>query len=142
MEDVMGITVRWYGESQSVILYTFVGDWTVDECMAAIEQSTVLRELRPCQNKLDTVVDMRNSGDVPSAIVRHLRRINGNFTQNKGLIIIVGLGSAARQILELVYPLMPYIKSRLRLVDTLQAADNLLLQQRIASDESIDIYRE
>ena len=122
----MGVSVRWFNGEQHAMLYTFTGNWTVEELLGVEEAVLEMQGNHPTPHDINVVVDMRNSGDVPGAFIRRVRQFNGMHTHNDGYIIVVGIGRAEQYLFNLINPFLSNLMPKIRLVETLSEADQIL----------------
>ncbi len=73
----MPITVTWYDEQKTYLLITFIGKWSVEDCLQMLDESERLS--RSATRSFATVVDYSGSGFPPANLIdiRHrMRELN------------------------------------------------------------------
>src|SRR5688572_25029971 len=126
----MAITTGWYDPEQSIYLYRFEGRWTwhefYDVYYPAVEQ------LRSANRRVDTVVDVRQSGPLPGNMLLNLKFLTDNQPPNEVLITVISTSQFVRALYEVAVKFYSKIGEHFCVVPTLEAALEAIREDRKA----------
>src|SRR5262245_22756963 len=87
----MSVSANWDNEQQTIIRYSFDGNWTWNEFYAAVNQSHALQD--SVSHRVDVILDLGESYVVPEGALMQMRRLAGINHPNTGVRIIVSRNS-------------------------------------------------
>ncbi len=94
----MTVEVRWYDDSQTILHYAYIGNYTWEEVYAAVEAGYKLAE--SVQHPVGSIIDMTAAGPVPKGALTHGRQLNKRVHANVIVQVTVGTGTFIRTMAE------------------------------------------
>ena len=118
----MGITVRWFDESNSTLWYEFVGKWTWDDLYSAISEG--IRLSAGVIESVNSIIDMRRSQYVPMLSADHLSKVAtlSLMSCSEAGVLMVGAGHFVQLMFDIFRRIHPLAAERYRFVETLDDA--------------------
>jgi hypothetical protein len=89
----MPIEIAWLDEEKTIFVGTFMGNWTWDDYINSAPQ--VIEMIMGLDYRVDQIIDMRESGPIPSGpALMNLHR-SDNLTRHdyEGVVVLVGASS-------------------------------------------------
>jgi hypothetical protein len=120
----MAITVEWANEQKTAFCWTFEGRWTWIEYSAGMQRSNTLA--REVSHRIDVIVDMRNSGVVPTSALSYIKFERADQPEKMGRIVVVGASPLVRTIILVLGRLNHDFDVRFQIVKTIDEAYKIL----------------
>ncbi len=130
----MPIQIQWYDEDKHIIRYQLQDSWTSAEFCDAVRWA-VAQTKGYAPVKVHSMVDTSETNNVPPDFFSQVSFLRAQVQPNSGLITIVRSPGIFTNILRLMLPLLPNIRSRVRMVDSIEEAENLIRVAQIATGE-------
>jgi len=129
----MPISINWDDESQTILRAIFWNEWEFEEYAIIHEQA--MQMINSVLHTVYVIVDMRTGSFVPKGNLSHLFRTSlDNLPENIGIIVSVNDDAIQRHMFNtysaFYYALRRRVKRRLFMVETLQAAYDLIDKHR------------
>lgn len=96
----MPITASWNNEEKTIILITFEHPWIWHEFEAAYEQMDAM--FKSVSHKTSLILNISNAGFPPPSAIEHFRRVSENRHANLDKIIVVGIPTFFRTMLNIL----------------------------------------
>jgi hypothetical protein len=97
-EVIMGITIVWDNNENSVMRITFGKTWTWEEVDSIVEATKVMMD--QVNHQVDQIIDMKNIGGIPEGAFWRLRKITQTRHHNQGRVIMVGGNAFVRATMD------------------------------------------
>jgi hypothetical protein len=119
----MPINVRWDNEQQSILRVTYIGHWTADEQLDALDAAHAM--LDSVAHQVAVIIDLSGTRTVPKnlfAILPDIAR-SAYFTHpNTGCAMLVGANQLIITFSEIMVKAFPYSGERLCYARTMEDA--------------------
>ncbi len=121
----MGIEVKWNKTETNIICLIIEGEWTWTDYYEAME---VVHEMLDTSSydSVDYIVDMQNSGFLPSNILSNMQRVSKNQHPKSGVMIVVGAGKFPEMMFNIMEKITPDRMQQVKLIPTLEDAHQYL----------------
>jgi len=130
----MPVQIQWHTEEKYILCYRLQDPWTSAEFCDAVRWATAkAKEYAPV--KVHTMFDTSETNNVPPDFFSQVAFLRASAPPNMGLIAIVRSPGIFTHILRLMLPLLPNVRSRVRMVDSTEEAQNLIRVAQIATGE-------
>jgi hypothetical protein len=119
----MGVTVDWYDERQTIVLYKFVGKWGWEEFHQC--WNWVNDQMNQTAHPVSVLMDLSASNHVPADALVHMRSVSQQVNKHySGATAFVGTGALGKVYYSLMSRLSPQMVEKFRLffVDTIEEA--------------------
>lgn len=120
----MPLQIVWDHPEHRILRQVFIGEWTIEDHKALIIRTRKLLDGLP--HTVHLIIDGRRSQRTPFNILSLARFIDAHVAPNQGEVTILGADVFARSALEVGRRIAPKATARLRLVDTLEAAYDII----------------
>jgi hypothetical protein len=109
----MPIEIAWFDEEKTIFVGTFIGDWTWDDYINSAPQ--VIEMIMGLDYRIDQIIDMRESGPIPSgpALMNFHRSDNLTRHQFEGIVVLVGASPILHGLVSALAMTNPQRKPRL-----------------------------
>lgn len=94
----MTVQVQWYDESQTILHYQYIGNYTWEEVYTAVDAGYKLAE--SVQHTVGSIIDMTAAGAIPKGALTHGRQLNKRVHSNVVMQVTVGTGTFIRTMSE------------------------------------------
>jgi hypothetical protein len=126
----MAITTGWHDPERSIFLYRFEGRWTWQDLYDVYYPG--LEQVRSVSHRVDTVVDLRQSGPLPGNMLLNLKFLTDNQPPNAVLITIISTSQFVSALYEVAVKFYSKIGEYFCVVPTLEAALETIWEDRKA----------
>ena len=126
----MGITVRWYDDQQTAILYDVTDRWNWTDVADSIQEA--IRLLDSVDHAVHLLVDVRSSTTIPPLNPSGLQRVANAPTMNHpntGLVILIGPGPLIKILFDMFSRIYPRTAVLYQVVPTMEEAEALMTAQ-------------
>lgn len=130
----MTVHVRWHDELERVLRYTFQNDWTSAQLLETARQAAEMIQAKS-PYKVHSIVDVSQTNSVPPDFFSHAGFLRSQGQPNSGLIVVVRSPGIFTKVLRLMLPLLPNIRNRVHMVDSIEEAERLIYVAQIATGE-------
>ncbi len=120
----MSITVTWANEQKTAFNWQFQGQWTWLEYSEAMKQSNAMSD--EVSHRIDVIVDLRQSGMIPSNALSYVRFERAEHPEKMGRIAVVGASIFVKTLIDILSRLNQNFQSRFRVVKTMEEAQQIL----------------
>jgi len=118
----MTVTERWYDRNQQIILQTYEALWDPEDYVDSYQRMMEMAASRAPEN-IYIICDIHSPGPVQARIASKMLFVTKYFQPNVRFILLVGADAFTENLLNLLAPMMPQIRRRTRLVDTVAEAE-------------------
>lgn len=121
------IEVRWYNESDNIVIQEFSGEWDWDELNEAMKTS--FEWMGKVEKPAALIVDMHHPDSVKNiqaGAYAKFQRIRAFVPLNLGLIIVVGVSPIMQSLARMFIMAVKHTKVRVEFVTSLGDVDRLL----------------
>ena len=96
----MGIIVTWDNDAQTVLRYTYSGEWTWDEFYEVVGKGNAMIET--VSHPVVSLVDMHDTDHIPTNAITNIRRIVdlSAQTRNTNISVFVGTNQFGEMLVE------------------------------------------
>jgi hypothetical protein len=102
----MSVIVSWFDEEQTILLTSFIGQWTWDEVWAAHEQGS--RMVKGLDYRVDSIFDLTHSSPFPPpGVLLQFRRVAELRKPTNGITVIVKPSRVVRAIAKVFWLFYP-----------------------------------
>lgn len=113
----MSIQIRWFDDTKRIVLWEFVGQWTLDELHTIYTKSHNMC-LEVPEHTVNALVDMTRSPDtIPSSIFSSLTARRRTEAPNFGMVVIVS-NSTLIKVFVNIMDRMPSLHEHFKIVLT------------------------
>ena len=130
----MPVYLDWQNHEKRILVYTFVGEWTSAEFCKVLEQRIALVQNQQPYT-VHSIVDLSETNMVPADLFSHVAFISANTQENDGVIAIVRIPHIIRNVTQLIFRLLPHLRSHVHMVDSADEAIRLINLARVATGE-------
>jgi hypothetical protein len=117
----MPITIRWYDDTQTIVLWEFVGAWTIDELHTIYTTSHNMCVTVP-ENKVIALLDVtRSANAVPANIFSALTNRRRTQASNFDMIVLVTTSSLIKVFVNILMK-MPALRDQFALYENFEDA--------------------
>jgi len=131
----MPVQIQWHDEDNHILYYRLQGEWTSTEFCDAVSWA-IERTKEHAPAKVHSIVDTSETNSVPPDFFSQVSFLRAQVQPNSGLITVVYSPGIFTNILRLMLPLLPNIRSRVRMVDSVEEAENLIRSAQIVIDKT------
>lgn len=125
----MPVTVSWFDDKCTIVLYKCEEKWTWEEFNPLYD--SVWNMIKSVNYRIDIIVDWTQSAGFPLGVANLIHHASTNILpEGEGLIICVGGKTLFQILLGAFRRLYPRAASAYRLVDSFEEAIKLLEQER------------
>ena len=129
----MPIRVYWEDTDQTIVRYDFEGKWMWDELYTAYYEAIAMET--SVSYRVDIILDMRNSGAIPTNALLHMKNFSEKQPPNVGLSIFVTSNAFVTALYNTAIKFYAKIAFYFRLVKTLDQAHAMITDVRRALAE-------
>lgn len=119
----MNVDIRWENEEQTVIRYTYSGEWSWEEFYKILEKRTPEDRL---DSRSTVLVDFRGINRFPSDAILHLKRAANLAGETRVQVIVIANSASLITLYNLFIRVYASIGKRFRLVRNDEEAYTLL----------------
>jgi hypothetical protein len=131
----MAIRYYWQDDEKTLIRYELEGSWTWDELYGVLYEA--LQEIQAVGHRVDAIIDLRNTNNVPGAGLTNLKRISELNPSNSELSVFVTSSAFLRSLYEMGSRIHQGVARHYRIVPTMDEAEALIAEsRRVASSDS------
>ena len=125
----MPVTLSWFDDQQTILLFKFEGEWTWEEFYKLDEPTW---DLIACANyRIDILMDWSQIKRFPLGMMNALHRSGEDVTpKDEGMVVSIGGPYFIKMMYGIFRRLYPKAVTVYRLVDTLDEATHLLEDER------------
>jgi hypothetical protein len=119
----MPVTVRWYDDAHTIILYEFSGKWTWDEFYPIYEQAYEM--ITGIDGKVHSIcmpMDDDARGHVPVGALTHIPSIIRKTPSNGGIAAVITQGRFWRTMDSMIGKMLPAYRNNVAFVKSLDEA--------------------
>lgn len=124
----MGLKADWFDDEQTILLYTFDGQWTWDDLLVLIEQANTMT--RSVRHQVDTIIDLRLNQSYPFGALMRFRSLTATAPDNWGMAVFVSENDFIGNLLATLTKVFPVIGLRYVMTDTIDAAHDIIMARR------------
>ncbi len=130
----MPITIRWYDDTKTIVLWEFEGQWTLDELHTIYSESHNMC-LQVPENTVIALLDMNRSAanTIPPNIFSALTARKRTQAPNFDMVVIVS-GSAFIKVFVNILNKMPALREHFALFSTFEDAFAFIEKRRITRE--------
>ena len=128
----MTMRMYWSNDADGILMWEFIGDWTWDEYHNHTQMLVTMSKASGFK-RIDIIVDMTQSGAMPSGIISNVLAGNPNQsvdTGGWGLTVVVGGGVLVRTMLNILRGLSSVIREHYTLANSIAEAKQFIARQR------------
>jgi hypothetical protein len=92
----MMVTVSWYNDERTIMMYVFAGKWTWQEFYVAYDET--IDNMDSVDHKVDFIMDMLKSEHIPFGALSQIKRAADRNHPNMGLAVYVGMNPLLQSI--------------------------------------------
>jgi hypothetical protein len=131
----MAISVAWYDNTQTILVWVFPERWTWEDYGAAQQTSNALAD--SVAHIVDVIGDLTGSKSLPPTAVNAYRNSLDRSTQNLDLIVLVGSSSFIRTMVSVLKAIVPgkVAGANLTFADSIPEAYSLIHQRQAARSQ-------
>jgi hypothetical protein len=130
----MSIHLYWEDNEHSLLRYDFVGKWTWGDFYPALAQGLKMEMLSV--NRVDVLMDMRQSGSIGDGALAHIRKIADRQPPNVGLMVVITPSKFLTALFQAAIRSYPDVALYVRLAATESEARAIISASR-AEDEGV-----
>lgn len=134
----MAIEIKWDNQKHTIIYVTFPEEWTWDE-YSAIDSITEPM-LNSVAHKVYYIADLRQTQRVPKGLRLDVAREILEFRhENSDLLVIVGMNTMIRALLDIVLMALGKVRTRIMIVDSMDEAYECIHMRLLELNQTHDI---
>ena len=128
----MPTSVDWHDPQETIIRTAFIGNWTIEDFIEALQQTKILAQTKPA-GSVAVIIDVEKSSGLPrnANIIPHLRRGFQNMQYEQ--VIFAGGTSFGITLVRTVSRMIPESQRIIFFEDSLPNAEARIAQSRAAS---------
>jgi hypothetical protein len=128
--ELMVIRYYWQDDEKTLIRYELEGSWTWDEMYQVLYEAR--EEILAIDHRVDAIIDLRNTHNVPAAGLTHIKRVSDLNTPNTVLSVFVTSSGFFRSLYEMAARIHKKVAQHYRIVSTIEEAEALIAASRQA----------
>ena len=122
----MSIQVEWDNEQHTVVLYTFIGNWTWDELYASLDRGEEMAKDNPA--RVSAILDVRQGPSIPGGsffsktLLDQAQTLFNRAQADRGQIAVVGASPIMRSMFSVASNLFADKAGGVSFVDSIDEA--------------------
>ncbi|HEX2620856.1 MAG TPA: hypothetical protein VHL11_11930, partial [Phototrophicaceae bacterium] len=129
----MPIHHHWDDEDHTILIYTYEGNWTLEEYHKAVDLNYDLVNGEP--HPVDLILDFTKSGSGATQLLSAARHAERKVAPNQRLFVSVKIPGFVRAVAEMALKFVPSLREKMRNASTLEEARMIIKHYRQGLEE-------
>jgi hypothetical protein len=125
----MPVTVDWYDDTKTIVLYSMEGRWTWDELYPEYHKAIAMEKAQP--HRVDVVIDLSTTHHLPVNVLTHVRHFSDKQPENIGLSVIVTKNQFVNNLYQIGCRIHRNIQRYFAVTRTMEEALAMISEQRM-----------